>query len=460
VRKQHPKIRSIQGLRTNANVSKPSIVEEQSNFTSQVRRWIIDLVIIGLVILAIGVFFFEMWRKEIILDAIDVPDDLVKLGYTGVVVAEKLADESQKIRIENRDLSAKNSWHKETENVNKVEATTNKPDISLPETQTTIRSITRFIHQEFGFNLIYIRGEIVVEKNNYVLSLRKISGVGDSPAERVSKSKEKIDQLFSEGGKSLLKLTTPSAIAINAYNKFVNELSKPPKEDNNFTKVVEAFKYCIKYAPKHDKSLAYTLWGNALIYLNKPLEAIDQYNEAIDADPNNAYAYNSWGNALNDLNKPLEAIEQYNMAIDADEESPYAYNGMGNVLRKQKKPLEAIKQFEKAIGADPNYAYAYINLATTLVGQNNPLEAIKQLKKASNVDRNNAYIYDDLGNAYFDNNDPENAMASFEKAIKIDPKFAKGYQDLGSVLHYRERHEEARKNEEKAKLLEKTNNSP
>jgi tetratricopeptide (TPR) repeat protein len=434
MRKQPDKIQKINALRAKTNLSTPASVEEHSSFISHARLWIIELGGIGLVACALFVFINEVRRPEIVIDTINVPEDLEKSGYTSVVVAEKLADEAHKINLTIRDLSAKNSWHKEVLNLNEIGASSASTDISLPVAQTSVRSIARFLRQEFGLNSIYIRGEIVNDKKKLLLTLRKISAGDTPPAERVVVNQDNIEQLFSAGGMSLLKLTTPTAIAINAYHKFANALSKPPQEDSNFTEAIEAFEYCIKYAPPAEDKLAYTLWGNALSDLKRPEEAIEQFKKAIALDPNYAYAYNNWGSALSALKRPEEAIELFKKAVTLDPNYAYAYNNWGNALYTLKRPAEAIEQFQKAVSLDPNDAVAYNNWGNALYTLKRPAEAIEQYKKAIALDPKYAFAYNNCGSALFALKRPEEAIELFKNAIALDPNFSFAYFNWGLAL--------------------------
>ncbi len=408
--------------RTSNHDIKSSIVERQTSYISQVRRYVTEIGLIGLALFAIIVFVKEVRRPEIIIDAIDVPEDIAKLGYTGIVVAERLADESHKIGLKIGNLSVQNSWHNEAANLNEIWTSTNKPDILLPIAQTSVRSITRFIRQELGLNSIYIRGEIVHENDNIVLTLRNQSGVNTPPAERVTKNSNKIEQLFPEGGASLLRLTNPLAMVINAFHNFAKQLSNPPKEDNNFSQVVQASEYCINYPPTTDDSLAYTLWGYAIGKLNRPIDAIKKYQDAINIDPNNAIAYNFWGNALYALNDPHEARQRYEKAIALDPNYAYAYNGLGNALRDLNQPVEAIKQYEKALNvADKNFAFAFVytGWGDALRALNQPVEAIERYKKAIDKDQFFAKAYEGWSYALRDLKLPAEANEKYEKAKSL-----------------------------------------
>ena len=321
---------------------KTPIIERYTNYVSLVRKFVIELGLIGLMILSIlGLFLFgiEVFHQEIILDPIEVPEDIEKLGYTGIVVAEQLADAALNIELEIRELSAQSSWHKETNNLRGISTNTKIPDISVPGAQFSIRFLARFIRQEFGLNSIYLRGELVHENNDLVLTLRNLSAA-NIPVVRVSNNGKGIEQLFPKGGNALLKLTNPSATAIYAYHKFSNILTDSANGKIDYEQSVDFFKYCLKFPPTTDDKLAYILWGATLGDLNRPEEAIVQFRKAIDLDPNYALAYNNWGLALGDLNRPEEAIKQFQKAIGLDPKFAGAYYWSSGLLNL-KRPKEA-----------------------------------------------------------------------------------------------------------------------
>lgn len=60
-----------------------------------------------------------------------------------------------------------------------------------------------------------------------------------------------------------------------------------------------------------DLANAYNGWGNALVDLKRPEEAIGKFQEALLCDPDYADAYYGWGNALLDLWRPDEAAAKF-----------------------------------------------------------------------------------------------------------------------------------------------------
>ncbi|MGZ9213611.1 MAG: tetratricopeptide repeat protein [Candidatus Binatia bacterium] len=377
-------------LSTSDNSSeKPPVIQRYTNLISLVRHFIFEfgftvLVILGLVLLA-----SDLHRPEIILDPIEVPEDIAKLGYSGMVISEQLADAAHNIELETRELStSQHLWTKEADNFIKIITNNYIPDITVPGAQFSLRSITRFIRQEFGLYSTYLRGELVHENDGLVLTLRNLSEP-NIPAVRVFQKGKRIEQLFQEGGTALLRLTIPSVMAINAYHKLNNQLTESAAREANYTytQAVQLFEYCLKHPPTTDDTLVLFIWGHALHFLlKKPEDAIKQYQKAIDLDPGFAEAYNTLGMALQELKRPEEAIKQYQKAIDIDPRKANVYNNWGTALHfLLKKPEEAIKQYQKAIDSDPKYAAAYNNWGNALLKLKQPEEADEKFRKAKEL---------------------------------------------------------------------------
>jgi len=402
---------------SDASSEKTPVTQQPINFIALARNW----GLIGLLVIGLALLYKEVSQPEVILEPIEVPEDIAELGYTGVVVAEQLADAAINIELETRELSSQSLWHKDAMNMREVRTTVRSQDITLPGSPFTIRSIARFIRQELGLHSDYLRGEIVHENKLLTLTLRNLSDA-KVPAVRISNIR--VEQLLQEGGVAIMQLTTPSALAIHAYHKFINQFSDSAIQKANYNKAVRLFEYCLKYPPASDDPLVLFIWGNAHQDLNRPEEAIEQYRKATDIDPKYADAYYTWGTALQYLNRPKEAIEQYRKAIDIDPKHAQTFLSWGYTLDYLKRPEEAIKQYRKAIEIAPKLAYAYNNLGIAFVDLKRPDEAIEQYRKAIEIDSKLADAYNNWGNALIELKRPDEAIEQYRKAIEIDPKIA------------------------------------
>jgi tetratricopeptide (TPR) repeat protein len=227
-------------------------------------------------------------------------------------------------------------------------------DIEVPGAPFSIRTITQFIRQELGFHSTHIRGEIVRENGDLILTLRSLSSYRVPPVRIPGKD---VAQLFQEGGRALLRLIAPSILVIHDTHKLIHSVDK----ENDYAELVPLLEYCLDFPPEKDNTLVYTLWGSALLVLNRPKEAIERYERAITLNPSYAYAYNGWGIALRNLKRPEEAIKQFEKAVSLDPTYETTYNGWGVALDNLGRHEEAIKQFQKAVSLDPTYEAVYSN---------------------------------------------------------------------------------------------------
>jgi Tetratricopeptide repeat len=89
--------------------------------------------------------------------------------------------------------------------------------------------------------------------------------------------------------------------------------------------------------------------GQTLLNLDKPAEAIECFDAALEAIPNHADALLKKGTALEKLNKLDEAIECYNLAIAADNSTTLAYLYKGGLCNRMERFNDALNCYEQAL---------------------------------------------------------------------------------------------------------------
>jgi len=99
---------------------------------------------------------------------------------------------------------------------------------------------------------------------------------------------------------------------------------------------------------------AYFNRGNAYYSLNKKKRAIEDYVKAISLNSQFADAYHNRGTTYCDLGQFEQAIEDYDQAIHLNPEDAVVYNNRGNAYKLQGKKAEAIADFEKFITLTDN----------------------------------------------------------------------------------------------------------
>jgi tetratricopeptide (TPR) repeat protein len=167
-------------------------------------------------------------------------------------------------------------------------------------------------------------------------------------------------------------------------------------------------------------------------------------------------------------NKAEKAIEEYNAALQKDPNSLPALMGSGIIYDTQKKYDKAKEQYQKALKINPKFAPAANNLAYLYAEKGENIDealnlaqsakeqfpddphisdtlgwvyykknvftlAITYLKEANEKIPDHSTMRYHLGMAYYKNGDKELAKKELKRALELDPKFS-GAQDAKDTL--------------------------
>ena len=130
-------------------------------------------------------------------------------------------------------------------------------------------------------------------------------------------------------------------------------------ELKQYEKAIEDYNKAIELNPNDAE--VYTNRGNPYYKLKRYEKAIEDYSKAIKLNPNDAVAYYNRGNAYDELKRYEKAIEDYSKAIELNPNYVDAYNNRGNAYRELNQHEEAIEDYNKSIELNPKYAEAYSN---------------------------------------------------------------------------------------------------
>ena len=120
--------------------------------------------------------------------------------------------------------------------------------------------------------------------------------------------------------------------------------------------------------------------GNSRVSQNKLLEAIADYNKAIELAPNATDPYLNRGTALEGLGRWDDALADYNHLLEIDPKDAMAYNNRGNAKAGKGQWEEAIADYQKSNEIAPNFAFARANYALALYETGQIDEAIRQMR--------------------------------------------------------------------------------
>jgi TolB-like protein/Tfp pilus assembly protein PilF len=173
-------------------------------------------------------------------------------------------------------------------------------------------------------------------------------------------------------------------------------------------------------------------------------EAVDDFNRAIELDPNFALAYVGLADSYTLQGfyggLPLDEIiakaqTATDKALALDDRSAEAYTSLGNIEHYRSNYEAAEAAFKRALELKPNYVTAcqrYGFLLGASLGRRE--ESLEMLMKAAELDPRSPIILLTVGAGFEYVGQFDESLTWFHKTIKIDPDFASGYGRIG--FHY------------------------
>ena len=150
--------------------------------------------------------------------------------------------------------------------------------------------------------------------------------------------------------------------------------------------------------------------------------ALDAFSVAIASNPDGASVpYYYRGLVYIDQGKVMEAIDDFNKAIELDNHFPQAYAARGTAYLMISRPAKAAEDFNKALQLDPTNATTYVNRARAYMGLQMNEEAEADLDKAIALDPKLVAAYFNRGVLRMLNQDTEKALEDFNQCIAINP---------------------------------------
>ena len=151
-----------------------------------------------------------------------------------------------------------------------------------------------------------------------------------------------------------------------------------------------------------------------------------------------AAIHNNRGIAYAEKGNYDRAIEDFNMAIELNPNYAYAYNNRGLAYRGKGDFDRAIENFNTAIDLTPNYAVAYNNRGVTYGDKGDFNRAIEDYTKAIEIKPDYIEAYDNRRRAFHRRRDLNSnfSIVDYNKAIQQNPDDPQFYYNRGEVcLH-------------------------
>ncbi|MCG6872739.1 MAG: tetratricopeptide repeat protein [Gammaproteobacteria bacterium] len=205
----------------------------------------------------------------------------------------------------------------------------------------------------------------------------------------------------------------------------------------------EARRHCeAALAATPDDGLLLNLLATVALAAGEAGEAEDTSRRALDAGAG-AVAHNTLGRALLALNQPHEALQEFLRAVEQDPAFADAYNHLGETYGLLGNMSEAQRALARAIEIRPDFAEAHFNLAVAFEGQDRPDAAERSLRAALQANADFAPAHYQLGRLLHRAGHYDEALKSFGEMARLQPAEPTSWTALGMCLQTTGRHSEA-----------------
>lgn len=175
--------------------------------------------------------------------------------------------------------------------------------------------------------------------------------------------------------------------------------------------------------------------GNALFENGNMIEALSEYDKAIELNPRHAQAYTNRALVLQSIGQLDQALESCNHAIEINPTILEAYINRGNIHSELGNFSLAVNDYDNALYINTNSMKAHYN-------KGNALQALRQWEKSITcyenivrIEPQNYAAFFNIGLAWHQLMQWDNALKNYALAIEYNPNFFMAYNNSGAILY-------------------------
>jgi len=188
------------------------------------------------------------------------------------------------------------------------------------------------------------------------------------------------------------------------------------------------------------------LWiekGNVLAAMNRPDYAIDAYDRALVAEPNNLVALLNKESMLSEVDEIDHALEVNSIITKNRPEEPLSWIRRANLLRRMGRLKKSIECLDRAVELSPDLAEVWNAQGVALLEMDKHEDAIICIDRAIQIDPDFAEAWVNKGAIVLASGDADKSLQYFDRAVDIDLENADAWANKGSALYEMGRFTEA-----------------
>ncbi|MDF5739944.1 MULTISPECIES: tetratricopeptide repeat protein [unclassified Nostoc] len=184
-----------------------------------------------------------------------------------------------------------------------------------------------------------------------------------------------------------------------------------------YSEALQDFDRAIELDPNYRWAIAHR--GQTYCFMKRYSEALQNLDRAIELDPKYNWAIAGRGETYRLMERYSEALEDFDRAIQLNPKLDWAIASRGETYRSIKRYTEALQDFDRAIELGPKYKWAIAHRGQTYLMLKLYNEALADFNSAIDLDsESNWYLYN-RALAYQALNQPDKAWADLALAIKL-----------------------------------------
>ncbi len=170
--------------------------------------------------------------------------------------------------------------------------------------------------------------------------------------------------------------------------------------------------------------------GRQLFRQGKYAEAIQVFEQALQADPDQADIHDAIATAYFVVKQYDKAVEHFTRVTQLQPKDAKAYINLGAVYNRKEEFQKAADILKKAMTRDGKAVEAYYNLGIAYRGLKQPAMAINSYKEAIKLNPHMLDAMQNMGNTYLEMNNPKAAIEQYKRALDINPDFERAKRGL------------------------------
>ena len=138
-------------------------------------------------------------------------------------------------------------------------------------------------------------------------------------------------------------------------------------------------------------------------------------------------AFSNRGLAYSSKGETDRAIQDYDQSIRLNPQNAATFNNRGNAYLNKHQSDRAIQDYDQAVRLDPKYADAFSNRGLAYAQKRQFARSIQDSEQAIRLNPQSARAFNTRGSAYIGLGEFDRAIADFDQATRLNPQYADAY---------------------------------